>query len=255
MGFSTSNIEHVRAMAFPVGTAGNGIMLAVPGLILISWSSGMTDKLFQVYVDGQLSGVTSDPGQRKLLVQYEHNHTAAIEVVAVEPADKDVDYAGQLEGFTVVDGSHAIISWPKRGVLPLESQACVYGNAGSGAIDYSQPLVTEKVWAGQWEKWGWGLDAFGRGDFGYSGTAAVGWGRGSLGQGEFGFDAELQSFQSEALSAGTYSFAVRHSDGLGNYIAQNDTICEVSVDPLPAAPVLAIDGYDGQLDSLVLRIE
>lgn len=254
MGFSTNNISNVKAMAFPLGINGNGDMIEMPGLILVTWDSYATDTLFQTYVDGELSGVTSVLYQRKLLVQYEHTHTAAIEVIAVDPEDMNVDYANELDGFIDIDGSHVLISWPKRGVLPLGSKAKVYWNSGSGEIDYNQALTTQTVWQMVCEKWGWGLDAMGRGDFGFSGTGAPGCGRGSFGKGEFGFDAELQSFQSESLSTGTYQFAVRLSDAFDNHIAQNDVTCQISVDSLPNAATLAIESYDEQLDSLSLNI-
>ena len=180
MAYNTEHISRVRAMGFPAGTQGGAEMVSLPGLVMVSWRSEETDKLFQVYVNGRWSGATAHPRQRKLLVEYEHSHTTAIEVVGVQPNEKNVNFADELAGFTEADGCHAVIHWPRRGVLPLGSRVMVYGDGESGQIDYGEPLVTMEVWAGVAEKWGYGLDGFGKGDFGYSGTGALGWGRGSF---------------------------------------------------------------------------
>jgi hypothetical protein len=253
MAFSTTNIDKVRAMAFPAGMLSDGELVSLSGLVLVSWRSSETDKLFQVYVNGRWAGTTSHPQQRMLLVEYEHIHTAAIEIIAVEPAEKDTDYSNELSGF-VGDACHAILSWPKRGVLPLGGKANVYWDGGNGQIDYGEPLATWDIWCGQADKWGWGLDAYGKGDFGYSGTGAIGCGRGSFGWGEFGFDAELQEYQSESLAAGTYKFAVRLSDRLGNLDEGEVDVVTISVDPLPEAPGVTIASYDEESDDLVLNI-
>ena len=255
MAYSTEHISSVRAIGFPAGTKGGDEMVSLPGLVMVNWRSEETDKLFQVYVNGQWSGATSHPRQRKLLVEYEHPHIAAIEVVAVLPNEKSVDFSGELAGFTGADGCHAVIHWPRRGVLPLGSRTMVYGDEGSGQINYTDPLATIETWAGVAEKWGYGLDGFGKGDFGYSGTGAVGWGRGSFAWGEFGFDAEIQVFISDALAAGKYQFAVRVCDTQGNFIEGEDEVVTVYLDPLPAASRVSIENYDEQNDELVLDID
>ena len=255
MAYSVEKIDKVRAMTFPAGTLRYGELVSLSGIILGSWKSDETDKLFQVYVNGQWAGATSHPHQRMLLVPYEHTHTAALEVIAVEPEERNIDFSDKLKGFTSNDGSHAILTWPKRGVIPLGSQANVYWNSGEGEIDYSEPLITKDIWSSPINKWGWGLDAFGKGDFSYSGTGAIGWERGSFGLGEFGFDAELQKFQSNVLPIGTYMFAVRLRDELGNLDEGEITTVSISVDPLPAAPSVKIDNYDEQSDTLTLSID
>ena len=151
-------------------------------------------------------------------------------------------------------GSHAVLSWPRRGTIPLGAKAMVYWNKGSGEIDYNNPLVTKAIWSSIVEKWGWGLDSFGKGDFGYSGTGAVGWGRGSFGKGEFGFDAEMVIFESESLPSGQYKFAVRMMDAQGNLDEGEFSTWECDIDPLPVAPGLQIESYDELSDILTLNI-
>lgn len=254
MTYSTDNIDHVSAIAFPAGQLRDGTMVPLPGLILLKWHSSATDRLFQAYVNGRLAGATVVPEQRMLLVQYDHTHTAAIEIIAVTPNNRDKDYGPKLCGFKETDGCHVVLSWPRRGCLPLGSTAQVYWNGGSGDIDYGKPLATQAIWPDIAEKWGWGLDAFGNGDFGYSGNGAPGWGRGSFGEGEFGFDADMLSFRSEPLGLGKYAFVVRLFDGAGNIDEGGVAPVEIGVDPLPVAPNVTIENYDDTHDKLVLDI-
>jgi len=254
MTFSTDNIDRVWVTWFAAGMLSSGKLAAVPGMIQVSWKSSETDKLFQVYVNGRWGGVTSDPEQRKLLVEYEHSHLAAIEIIAVEPEEKYTDYEGQVRGFFHVRGPHVIVSWPKRGTIPLGSKVAIFGDGGTGEMDYENPLAIREVWEGETEKWGWGLDEFGQGDFGYSGTGSIGWGRGAMGRGEFGFDAEMQEFESETLTEGIYKFGIRTTDRLGNLAEEGDEVT-VWVDPLPGEPQVSIESYDEQDDKLILRVQ
>lgn len=252
MTLAIDNIESVKATPFPAGRLRDGGIVSVPGLIMVQWRSSEAGKLFQVYVNGRLAGVTADVEQRVLLVQCDHSHPAAIEIVAVEGADKDVDHAGELVGFSRDDGSHVALSWPRLGTLALGSEARVCWNGGAGGIDYDNPIATQTVWADPTEKWGWGLDGFGEVGFGYNG-GAVGLGRGAFGLGEFGFDAEMMVFESAALGIGTYLLAVRLADQRGNLDEGDISSVTVSVDPLPATPRLALESY-GQVEGLVLNI-
>jgi len=255
MGYSTTCVDKVKATAFALGRRRDGQMVPLPGVILLNWRSSETQKQFQAYVDGELAGVTIHPHQRTLLVQYAHTHPVVIEVIAVDPDDRDKDFSEVLSGFSNRDGCHVVLRWPRRGSLPLDTEVQVYWNNGSGAIDYdTEPLLTRKVWDKPTEKWGWGFDAFGVGDFGYSGTGAPGWGRGSFAEGEFGFDAEYFKLRTDALPLGTYLFGVRLSDDMGNLDGGDIDELSLSVDPIPRAPQLEIDSYDKDTATLVLRI-
>jgi len=254
MAYGITGIDKVRATVWPAGYMKDGTAAALSGMILVRWKSGHGDKLFQVYVNGERAGVTSDPEQREILVQYDHAHTAVIEVVWVTAEDKFRDWGVQLTGCKKADGSHAVVCFSRRGTIPLGSEARLFGNGGSGEINFEEILDRQVVWLEPTEKWGWGLDAFGQGDFGYSGTGAVGWGRGSFGNGEFGFDAELLSFESDELAAGRYRFAVRLADESGNMDEGEILEVEMNIDPLPVGPGLSIDRYDDQTEGLVLNI-
>jgi len=253
MAVSTENIAQVKARAFPAGGLSDGALVPLAGLALVSWQSSESEKLFQVYVNGRWAGATMTASQRSLLVQCDPLEVAAIEVVSVDSAERVIDFSGELEGFSELDGCRVVLSWPRRGKLPRDSKAVIYGDGGEGSINYDEPIATVDIWEGPADKWGWGLDGFGAGDFGYSGAGAVGWGKGSFGEGEFGFDADIQSFESEPLAAGRYKFAVRISDTRGN-LGEDITEHEIGIDPLPRAPNLAIESYDPTSDRLLLNI-
>ncbi|MBN2377367.1 MAG: hypothetical protein JXD22_13270 [Sedimentisphaerales bacterium] len=254
MGHGINNIWGLQAREFPAGHLRDGALAALPGLVMLQWQSDLAEVFFQVYVNGRLATVTEVAEQRSVLVGYEHEHPAAIEVVWVTADEKYVDYADGLEGFSQGGGSHAEFSFPRRGCLPLGSRAVLFGDNRDGVIDYSKRLAEKEVWPDPMDKWGWGTDAFGRGDFGYSGCGAVGWGCGSLGRGEFGFDADEVILRSEALAGGVYQFVVRIVDEAGNYDDGAVVTEELCIDPLPVAGEVMVNSYDSATDSLVLEI-
>ena len=255
MAFDTTCISRVRATVFPMGRQRDGQVVALPGLLLLSWHSVETNKFFQAYVNGELAGSTIHTEQRMLLVEHDPSTVALVEVVAVDPAEQYRDFSDQLSGFTAEDGCHVELSWPRRGILPLNSRVEVYADDCSGAIDYdAEPLASSSVWDDPLDKWGWGFDVFGKGDFGYSGTGAPGWGHCGFGDGEFGFDAERCEWQSDCLTLGVHHFGVRLTDGAGNPNSGGDSELAFHIDPVPQARQIGIEDYDAQSNVLVLRV-
>lgn len=254
MGYYTEAIDKVRASSFAMGIGSNGEPLAIPGLIALSWESTDSARLFQAYVNGIFAGVTSHPEQRRLLVQCDPAYPASIEIIAVDTIDRETDFSSRLTGFSYAGGSRVEITYPRHGELGLGSQLELFWDAGTGSIDYdSEALMQRSVWASIFEKWGWGLDTFGQGDFGYSGTGAPGWGLGALGKGEFGFDAEQIVLQTESLEQGCYNFGLKIVDQMSN--AESEAVeIEVAVDPLPKAKQLRLDSYDATTNQLILEV-
>ena len=148
-----------------------------------------------------------------------------------------------------------MLKWPQWGTLELGSKVVVFGDGGSGQINNDQPLSEVETWPVLMEKWGWGLDCFGGGDFGYSGTGAIGWGRGHFGGGEFGFEARGLHYRSPALASGTYQYAVKLRDRMGRLDDGEGQIRTVTVDPLPRGAGVSIASYDEENDRLVLSID
>jgi hypothetical protein len=254
MGWNRKDLSAVAATVFAGGRGGGDAAAGLPGLILVSWRSESRDKLFQAYVNGKWAGATVLPEQRALLVEAEAATPAVIELAAVDGESRDTDYAAEVCGPLSSAGCRAVLRWPRRGSLPRGSVAEVFGDGGTGVIDYSVVLGQQAVWPDGMEKWGWGLEGCDEGDFGYSGSGAPGWGGGSFGEGEFGFDAEMGCFVSVLPAAGRYRIAVRLRDAAGNVQADAAATATVTADPLPEAARLAIESYEEAEDRLVLRI-
>jgi len=254
MAHGTNNIRGLQAREFPAGHLRDGALIALPGLAMVQWQSDLAGVFYQIYVNGQLATVTEISAQRSVLVGYEHAHPATIEVVWVTADEKYVDHAECLVEFSQNDGSHAEFCFPRRGYLPLGSRAVLFGDNRDGVIDYRKRLAEKEVWPDPLDKWGWGTDAFGRGDFGYSGCGAVGWGCGGFGRGEFGFDADEVILRSDALAGGVYQFVVRIVDEVGNYDDGAVAVEELCIDPIPEAGDLAVSSYESATNSLVLEI-
>ena len=67
---------------------------------------------------------------------------------------------------------------------------------------YRLNILPIPLWPGQYDNNGFGLSSFGKGDFGFDGSASIGFGKGNFGFGEFGFDACLMSWRSEERRVG-----------------------------------------------------
>ncbi len=253
MGFRTDNIDMVRVMRFAGSRLADGTEVGVPGLALVSWRSDESERLFQVYVNGRLSGVTVCAEQRMILVGCEANYPAAIEVVSVEADKAGIDYSGQLNGFVGIE-PRVELRWLRTADLALGNEIWVYQAAGDDFSEDIEPVAKIAIWPDMAAKWGWGLDGMGKGDFGYSGSASCGCGKGNFGEGEFGFDADEIVFESELLEVGDYVFGWGMVESGGECdIGELETLA-VNVDPLPRAVELFMVNYDSVDDRLVLRI-
>ena len=90
MCYSTEGITHVRVrpLALDVGPEGTAV---APGAIEATWDSTQEGRWHQVYVNGQLAGVTAKPEDRRLAVSAPVGPNGPaqmllVEVVAVESA-------------------------------------------------------------------------------------------------------------------------------------------------------------------------
>ncbi|MCK5172392.1 MAG: hypothetical protein KAR47_03320, partial [Planctomycetes bacterium] len=211
MGLVSDGISEVRAFGLAAGISADGGSVDGPLKALVRWRSEHEDKLYQVYVDGRLGGVTADCQQRQMVVSLRSSWQRAlqIEVCAVEAGEANIDFVDQL---SAAGRSGSVeVSWLRRMSLPIDGWAQVFSNGGDGEVDHGLPVSTEDVvlWPAWQDKCGFGLGRFGSGDFGFDGSAAVGFGKGGFGFGEFGFDADVVRWQSCVLGTGAYKFAVR----------------------------------------------
>jgi hypothetical protein len=255
MTLISSGVEKVRAYALPVGIGASGNLVNEPLSVLVIWQSKYDDKLYQVYINGELCGFTEDVAERQAVVSFcsSWQSVIRIEVFAVEPWQANNDYSNELE-FT--GGSRVRLSWIKRTSIPPGGTAEIFSNGGSGEVDYQEP-VSEGLpcWDVWQDKWGFGLSGFGASDFGYDGAGAIGFGRGSFGGGEFGFDAEDMEWVSGELKAGEYRFGIKIRACNGNIEEEGSETESITI--LPAAKGgegLKVISHDIENNLLILSI-
>jgi hypothetical protein len=256
MGLTSSGIDRVRAYALAQGVRADGSSASEPFGALVKWRSEYEDKFFQVYVNGNLAGVTTGFEQRSIIVPIPSvwSSAARIEVFAVEPSEANVDFSEEMQ-FRPQAG-RVKLSWLRSMALPFEGTVQVYSDGGSGEIDYDERESKEDIelWPSWRGKFGFGLGSFGEGDFGYDGSAALGFGAGLFGEGKFGFDADQVSWVSGELETGRHKFAVKVTDRFGQ-VSDSQETGEITVIRMATpAKRLEVDSYDKAEDRLMLCI-
>ncbi len=136
MSLISTGIDKIRAIALAAGVDAGGRSVEEPLFVFVRWSSEHEDKLYQVYVNGELAGVTQDVNAREIIIAFDLSQydAARIEVYAVEPGEWNIDHSFEPEG--LVRNNRVEIDWARQMSLPFEGSAKVYGNNGSGEIDY-----------------------------------------------------------------------------------------------------------------------
>lgn len=252
-----TGIEDVRVFELPCGIWADGEYIASARTALVRWRSTFSDKFYQVYVNGRYAGTTIDSQQRWMLVSLPASFElpARIEVFAVEAEQADIDFSDELD-LPAGQSGRVKITMLRSQNLPIGATCQFYYDAGEGEIDYDNPLndFPVRIWPAWQDKAGFGMSSFGRSDFGYDSSAAVGFGKGSFGRGKFGLDADTFGWLSPQLSAGTYKFAVKLTDGVGNQAGAIES-GPFTVTPIPKpAEKLSISSFDKQTNQLVLSI-
>lgn len=258
MSLISEGIENVTACELPAGIRQDGEYVAAPRIALVRWRSSHSDMLHQVYVNGRFAGATIDAEQRQMIVQIPGSFESAvrIEVFAVPAEQAHVDFGSEIAQ-PPVDSGRVKISLLRSQNLPAGATANVFYDAGSGEIDYDQPLndCPIQIWPSWMDKAGFAMAGFGIGDFGWDSAAAVGFGKGIFGGDAFGLDADTLEWISQALPAGAYKFGVRVLDQAGNESAASE-VGPVTVTPAArAAEGLTILSFNAQTNELVLQIQ
>ncbi len=257
MGLIRIGIEDVGLFELPCGIWANGGYIAGCRFALVKWRSSFSDKFYQVYVNGGYAGATIDSHQRQMLVAIPASFElpARIEVFAVEAEYADTDFSDELD-FPAGQSGRVKITMLRSQNLPIGATCRIYYDAGTGEIDYDNPLNDQpiRIWPAWQDKAGFGMSSFGGSDFGYDSSAAVGFGKGSFAQGRFGLDADTFDWISPQLDAGVYKFAVIVTDKAGNQAGAIES-GPVTVTPIPKpAEKLSISSFDKQTNQLVLSI-
>ena len=256
MGLISNGIERVRAFALASGIGANGGVVNEPVSVLVKWRSEHEDKLHQVYINGELAGITADCQQRMIVVAIRSvlTSSARVEVYGVELCERNIDFSGELGSFGQM--GRVEISWPRELSLPFEGEGQVFSDGGSGQINYASPVTSEglRLWPGWQDKGGFGLSRFGLSDFGYDGSAGVGFGQGCFGQGQFGFDADQIKWQSSELITGRYKFGVKVMDQAGNSSSGIETETITVIRTAQGAKKLEDESYDKGQNKLILSV-
>ena len=257
MGLISSGIEKVRVSELPGGIWADGSTVNLPRIALVKWQSYLSDKFYQIYVNGRFAGATFETNQRQMVVQMPTSFKSAvkIEVFAVEAEDVNTDFGNAFD-FLFCDSGRVKIVLLREQSLPMGSVIQIYSNGGNGEVDYDNPIndTPIHVWAVQQDKAGFGLATFGESDFGYDSAAAIGFGEGIFGHGEFGVDADFIEWTSEELSGGIYKFGVKIIDEAGNE-SDNSETREITVTPgAKPAEQVGVSLFNKLTNQLVLSI-
>jgi hypothetical protein len=257
MALISNGINSIRAYELPCGIRADGEFIGTPRRALVKWKSGLSDKFYQIYVNGRLAGVTLDSQQRQMIVPIPTSFESAviIEVFAVNAEQADIDFCSELVR-PVVDSGRVKISLLRSQNLPVVANAEIYFDNGTGEIDYDKPLSDSpiKIWPAWQDKAGFAMGRFGISDFGYESAAAVGLGKGSFGHGQFGLDADTIEWISPPLQAGVYKFGIKLIDKTGNQSSVSET-GPITVTPAAKpADKLSIASFDKQTNQLVLEL-
>lgn len=257
MGLISNGIDNVRAFELPNGIWTDGRFFSSPRIALVRWRSSWEDKFYQVYVNGQYAGTTIEVGQRQLAVQTPSSFqtSVTIEVFAIDVEDANVDFSDEIDS-PQANGGRVKITFLRSQNLPINSTAQIYFDAGTGQIDYDNPVNDSliRTWPSWQDKAGFGMSKFGLSDFGFDSAAAIGFGKGSFGYGQFGLDADIFEWLSEQLAAGVYKFAVKITDSRGNESAASETGQITVIPSAQPAKELNISSFDKDSNQLVLSI-
>jgi hypothetical protein len=231
VSYTAEGITRVRVRALALDLV-NGKPAQSPGAVEVTWSSDHAGLWHQVYVRGQLAGVTARPGDRRLIVAAPTGGRGAsvvvpVEVVAVDAADRWADLGGRLGGFGANRGARVRLTWQAGEYLdPDLTSFAVFADGRTGRVDYGTPLTATPIPA--------------RPD----GLAPWGYGCGGYGLGGCGRSAACYAWVTDPLEPGPWRFAVIAIDAAGNRLATAaETTANVRPLPRPAEDV-RIKAYD-----------
>ncbi len=242
MSYSTEGITHVRVrpLALDVGPEGAAV---APGAIEATWNSTQEGRWHQVYVNGQLAGVTAKPEDRRLAVSAPvgpngPTEMLLVEVVAVESADRWTDFGSLLSGFGEDAGARVRLTWQAGEYLdPNLESFDVFSDDRTGTVDYNTPLNELPIPAkpGGLVPWGYGCGGYGVGGYGQA--------------------AARYEWTTELLEHGTWRLAVVAVDAARNRLA-NAAEVQITVAPLPPPPDdFRVTAYDAQTRTATLGWE
>jgi hypothetical protein len=202
MAFSQATITDARA-------ARDGV-----DLVLTWTSSAPAGTLFQVYVSGGLAW--HGTARSCVLPAPPAGGSARIDVGAVAATEGLTDFSASLPA-PAGGGDRVTLSWLGGSYLAADIAGFrVYsGTVPGGAVSYAAPVATIAAYT--------------------QGVVSGGYGTGGYGTGRYGNSAGSYSWTSGPLAGGTWNFAVKPFDVVGNEGAAQATAAVVAAPPPPPA--------------------
>ncbi|MCC7145156.1 MAG: hypothetical protein IT443_01785 [Phycisphaeraceae bacterium] len=181
------------------------------------------NRLVQVYVDGRLYDVSSDPQERQMWLTCPRQEAHRIELLAV-PADRaDLwgrEHPRELRGWSPAWVTEARLDLIRDERLPVDSRMVV-------RVD-GRESDEGLLWAGDENRGGFGL-LFGLGAFGHDAAGGLGLGLGELGMGPLGVDGQAWHWRRTDLAGGGHALEVVAQDA-GGYAASRTLASEEVID-------------------------
>jgi len=240
--------EYVGGLRFD-GRGRNGICV-----FIVQWKS-VWDKCHRVYLNGEFAGQSACGLDRVMLIDVpaSSDGPVRVEVFAVDENAENIE-AQNLADEGQYCGNRVRIRLLHEQKLALGSRVQIYSNGGDGEVDYSELIAEFDIFEGLNGKCGFGLNAIGKGGFGYEFSGAAGAGRGVFGAGMFGADADSIEWTSMSLEAGVYKFAVCVVDAFSNKseITETDEITVTGISE--GAEELLAKIYGAQTQRLIFTV-
>ena len=137
----TQNVFDVVLLRQPAAGAG--------GLAHLAWRARRQgERVVQVYVDGERYDATADPADRATWLQLDPSRDHAVELLAVEPAERWRDYSDRLEGWAPALRLGVTVALRRDETLPIDAAVAV---AVDGRLVDRRPL-----WSGGDHRGGFG---------------------------------------------------------------------------------------------------
>lgn len=210
-GVSRGGASVVPVSGFVLLTNADITMKLVGSDISIAWTSQLPGGTwYQVYIDGALFQTTTS----KSVLVPANTQSVKVSVAAVPPAMADTDFSSRLP---VNHRQKALLTWLGGPYLGADIAGYnIYSGSGAAdAVDFTKPIATVPA---------------------SSGVGAGGFGVGGFGGGGFGSAAAKYQWESGTLAAGTWNFAVKSVDVVGNESAPRYASCVIVGPPQPPAP-------------------
>lgn len=220
------------------------------GRATIGFRSIHAERCHQLYANGELVAWTDRPEARRFTLAGEAATRECV-IAAVSAADRMVDLSAELgispPAWVVQRRLARTPDWPRDGRVEL------LGDGASGTFR-SAPLASADTWPAWAPRWAWGEDRFGRGAFGWDGSAAPGAGLGAMGGGMFGFDERSVTLPAALGEPGTHQLKLRLRGPGGTFADGPVETLDVQPPPDPPAAVTLAD-YDPATRRITLNIQ